>query len=389
MKILLASETYKHQINGVANVVIGMANTLRNQGHSVKVLSLSNHNKSYREEDDYYIGSLPAVVYPDLRFSFARKNPLLDELVEWKPDVVHIHTEFSARRWAIKIAKETGAPVVMTVHTDYAQYLFGRCYRFPLFVWIVKQWSKRKYKDAARITTPSEKLRNRAQLHCVKDSVMIIPNGIKLEQYNKPVSKEEKAELLQKYHLKDNGKVLVVVTRVSKEKNIKELISFMPALLEQDPEIQLLIVGDGPVRKKLETYTKNLSLTSSVCFTGKIPPEDVYRYYAMGDVFVSASQFEIHSMTYLEAMACGLPLICKDDLSLKGVLENGVNGYTYTTKQEYIQNVLSVLQDSDLKEKMAQNSSERSLQYSNTVMAQKMSELYRAVIREKTPADGN
>ena len=383
MKILLASETYKLQINGVANVVIEMANELRKQGHEVKVLSLAKGRKSYRDGDDYYIGSLPAVIYPDMRISFTKNDPLLEELREWDPDVIHIHTEFTAFRWAKKIAADTHTPYMMTVHTDYEQFLFGRFYRFPLFIWFVKQWSKKKYRKAAFVTTPTEKLRDRAQLYSVKDSVLIVPNGIKLEQYNKPVSVEEKTELLQKYGLKNNGKVLVIVTRVSKEKNVKELISFMPALLKEDPEVQFLIVGDGPDRKRLEAYTEKLGLTEQVRFAGRVAPTEVYRYYASGDIFVAASQFETCGMTYLEAMACGLPLVCRDDMVLKGVLDNGVNGFTYQIEEEFVTRVLEVLRDPDMKMRMAKESLERSLQYSERGMMQKMLDLYGTLIEEK------
>ena len=85
-------------------------------------------------------------------------------------------------------------------------------------------------------------------------------------------------------------------------------------------DIRLLIVGDGPYKKKLEKQAEKLQLRDSVIFSGRIPAEDVWRYYDAGDLFVSASTFEVHSMSYLEALASGLHMLCWADEYLTGVL---------------------------------------------------------------------
>ena len=74
------------------------------------------------------------------------------------------------------------------------------------------------------------------QLQAVADRIVLVPNGIKLEQYQKPVSPAEKAALFQRYGLMDEGYTLVMVTRVSREKNIMEILRFLPALLEKLPK---------------------------------------------------------------------------------------------------------------------------------------------------------
>ena len=107
----------------------------------------------------------------------------------------------------------------------------------------------------------------------------------------------------------DEEKILVTVTRLSKEKNIEELIDYFPALLEKDPDIKLLIVGDGPDRKHLEKLTSKYHLDEKVIFVGRQSAKDVWRYYDLADIFVSASTFEVHSMSYLEALALGLPFL--------------------------------------------------------------------------------
>ena len=383
MKILIASDSFIYQTSGVANVVIALAEGLRQRGNEVKVLALSNDMHSRREGDHYFIRSAKSFVYPDVRIDFVTHHPLLTELKEWRPDIIHLHTEGSVARMAYHLARETGAPLVMTTHTDYAHYIFGR-YRSKRPVQkLMTGWGKLVYRRAAKVIAPSEKAKRFIQLKSVRDRTVVIPNGIPVEHYQKPVSAEEKASLFQKAGFKDNGNTLVMVTRLSKEKNIAEILQYMPALLEKNPRAQLILVGDGPDRERLEEITRREGLEGHVRFMGRIPPEEVYRYYAMGDVFVSASTFEVHSLSYLEAMACGLPLVCREDDCLLGVLEDGENGRIYRTEEEYVDAVTEILQHPELRDCMRMNALRRIQEFSEDRFVDNTCALYRETLAEK------
>ena len=142
------------------------------------------------------------------------------------------------------------------------------------------------------------------------------------------------------------------------------------------PEAQLLIVGDGPDRKRLEKFCGRCGLSKCIRFTGRVEPDHVYRYYALGDVFVSASTFEVHSMTYLEAMACGLPLVCRNDPCLKNVLEDGENGFIYNTEQEFVNAVSKILSDRQLWEAMHNSALEKVKDYTDTRFVEHTIALY-------------
>ncbi len=387
MKILIASDSYKFQTSGAANVVITLANGLRRRGHSVKVLALSNTGHSYRDGDDYYIRSLPFPVYPDLRTSFVRRDPLLDELKAWKPDVIHLHTEGCIARMTRKIAAADHAPLVMTSHTDYAQFVFGRfCETLPVRL-MAKEWGRFAYRGTRAVIAPSEKALSFSQLRTVARRSVVIPNGIRLSQFQKNFSAEERAALFAKWGLRDNGKTLVMVSRISKEKNIREILGFLPALLRREPDAQLVIAGDGPERAELEAYSRTLGLTDCVRFTGRIPPEEVYRYYDMGQVFVSASTFEVHSLTYLEALSCGLPLVCRADPCLKGVLEDGENGYAYHTERDFVESVSRILDDGTLRARLCAGAIERAQNFSDERFVDRTLALYEKVLRRSRDVD--
>lgn len=382
MKILIASDSYKFQTSGASNVVIAHAAELRRRGHDVKVLALSDTKRSFKDGDDYYIGSHAAHIYPDARYSFVLRNRLLRELKDWKPDVVHIHTEFSVARMARAIAAANNTPIVMTSHTDYGQFLMGRYSGTLPARMLCRSWGRYAFHGAKVVTTPSEKALSFPQLGAVTRRTVVIPNGIPLEQYQKSCPAEEKAALFEQCGFTDNGKTLAIISRMSREKNIREILSYFPTVLERIPDAQLLIVGDGPEREHLEQLSRELGIAERTCFTGRIPPEDVYRYYNMGDVFVSASTFEVHSLTYLEALARGLPLVCREDPCLRGVLKEGENGYAYRTEQEFVDSVVQILSDPELHRSMREKALETAADFSVERFADRMLALYETVLRK-------
>ena len=131
--------------------------------------------------------------------------------------------------------------------------------------------------------------------------------------------------------------VLVYVGRMAKEKNIEELLEY-----QQDAGksgVILVLVGDGPYLPELKKKVEELKLAKNVIFTGMITPEEVGRYYQAGDLFVSASISETQGMTYAEALAGGIPLLCRRDGCLEQVVTDGENGWQYDKKEDYLMRI--------------------------------------------------
>ncbi len=388
MKVLLASDCYTFQTGGVTSAIHALETGLREAGCEVQVLALSDSRRSYKDGDVYYLRSHRFPDYPEHRFSFAFRDPLVTELIGWKPDIVHAHTEFTIGWIAKAVARKAGCPLVMTTHTDYEYFNFGRFRDAAPVTALGRFLGKRVYRQAEKVIVPAEKARAFAHLQPVADKVVVIPNGIRAEMYQKPIPPEERNALFRRCRLEDSGFTLVTVTRLSKEKNVMELLRYFPSLLCALPEARLLVVGDGPDRKRLEDFSAKNGLSGRVCFTGRIDPGEVYRYYAMGDLFVSASTFELHSMSWLEAMACGLPMVCREDVSLRGVLEDGANGYIYRNEQEYVGAVSKILRSPSLRKQMHENALQRAETFSEQKFAERTLALYRSVCDSCCP-EGN
>jgi 1,2-diacylglycerol 3-alpha-glucosyltransferase len=380
LKVLIASDGYRVDINGVARITAIHADEMRRRGLEVKVLTLSDRKISYKKGDDYYIRSYRSFLFPEWKKSHVRKHAYIDEIIKWRPDIIHIHTEGVTCIMAYMIAEACNTPIIMTSHTDYTKYVFGifnKC--FPITL-ISAVWGYFVYRRAAFVILPSKKALTFDQHRFIKDRAVILSNGIHLQDFRKVYTPGERRELMNKYGLSDNNKILLIVSRLGREKKISDILEWMLMLLADDPGIQLVIVGDGPYRKKLEKEAVELNIDSSVKFIGRISPEQIYRYYDIGTIFVSASDFEVNSLACLEAMACGLPLVCRNDECLEGVLEAGKNGYIFEAGEEFCRYVSELLLNEELRLKMGDNSRKRADDFDDRGFVDRMLEIYDRVI---------
>ena len=183
MKVLIVSDCYTFNMGGVTASILALQKGLRHYGHEVKTLALSNCNKSYREGEDYYIRSFPAYYSPDIRISFAKHDPLIHELEEWKPDIIHVQTESTALRFANAINKCCNVPMIMTCHTDYVYFMFGDKKNIPLIRALSSSIGYALYRKAIRVIVPSEKAAKFSFLNRLTDRINVVPNGMEIEKY--------------------------------------------------------------------------------------------------------------------------------------------------------------------------------------------------------------
>lgn len=116
MKILIATEFYAPTINGVVTSVLALQNELQKQGHQIRILTLSDNSRSFREGNATYIRSMDAgMIYPDARVALLIRNALVDELIDWHPDLIHSQSEFSTFWIALRVAKKLGIPIVIPI----------------------------------------------------------------------------------------------------------------------------------------------------------------------------------------------------------------------------------------------------------------------------------
>lgn len=358
MRVLITTDLFTTETNGVVTSIKNLVGELKKNGQEVKILTLSQEFKSHRNKNAYYIRSMPVKVYPDVRMPMFYRHKYIREIIDWKPDVIHSQCEFFSFQFAEYISKMTGAPIVHTYHTLYEQYAHYLVPGKHLGNYTVKKFSKKRLKNVSIIIAPTQKVKKTLSAYGIEQEICVVPSGINLEQHKKVLPKEERSAMRNALGIRDDEKVLINLGRLGDEKNLEELIYFFADVVAQHDDVKFLLVGDGPARKRLEHITKSLKIEEKIIFTGMVEPADVQKYYKLGDVFVSASTSETQGLTYVEAAANGLPLVCRSDLCLKEILKPGENGYEYTCKNDFLQKIDIFLADDALRKKAGIRSKE-------------------------------
>ena len=99
-----------------------------------------------------------------------------------------------------------------------------------------------------------------------------------------------------------------------------------------------------------------LGISEHVIFTGMVAPKEVQKYYQLADVFVNASISETQGLTYIEAAANGLPLLCRKDPCLNDVIKDGVNGYEYNNEKEFVEKLTDILMNTEWRKEASEQS---------------------------------
>ncbi len=337
MKILLTSDWYLPAVNGVVTSIMNLKKGLQARGHDVKILTLSFRARSYTCQDVVYIGSVDVgMIYPCARLRVALARKEVQELLEWGPDVVHSNCEFSTYFLAHEIARKLNIPLIHTYHTVYQDYTHYFAPNRMIGQRIAREFSRWTAGRAQAVIAPTAKVAEILRGYDLNNSIYVVPTGIDAGRLQ-PLHEEERQKQRQQLGISAGHTVLLYLGRLAHEKNCQELIRAMVPL--KGRPVTLLLVGDGPARKELEQLACTLNVEQQVVFAGMVPPEQVGEYYALGDLFVSASVSEAQGLTYAEALLAGLPLLCRRDGCLNDIIVNGENGWQYQTVDEFVKRV--------------------------------------------------
>ena len=382
MKILITSDLYTTGTNGVVTSLRNLMEELTKKGHEIQVLTVSDKCKSRREGNIYFIKSLPlGIVYPDVRMPISyHRHRFIRELIAWKPDLIHSQCEFFSYQFAGYISRKTGAPIVHTYHTLYEQYA---TYIFPsqrIGAFFVGRLSKFRLRKANAVVAPTAKVETALRNYGLQNAIYVVPSGIALEQHKQRITEEERSQKRQELGIPEDALVLINLGRLGTEKNLTEIIRLFAMSRLQNRKLMLLIVGDGPARKELEEEAEKLGVKDFVIFTGMVSPEKVHTYYQLGDVFVSASTSETQGLTYVEAAANGLPLLCRKDPCLDGVLVEGCNGWEYEAEEEFCRIIDTILQNPHQRLLAGTQSRQIAATFDKSTFAEKIEDIYHTVV---------
>lgn len=382
MKILITTDLFTVTTNGVVTSVKNLYEELDKRGHDVRILTLSEDIHSHREGHVYYIRSVPFAVYPDIRMPIAFRHRLMKELIAWKPDIIHSQCEFFSFQFAEYISKETKAPIVHTYHTLYEQYIQ---YVFPsrrIGRELIRTFSRKRLEGVSRIIAPTKKVENTLHSYGLINNMTIVPSGISLKQHQVRISEEFLKRKRRELNIDDDKVIMLNLGRLGTEKNLGELMDFFAKARKLCKNLVFMIVGGGPAKEGLENQAEEFGVSEYVIFTGMVEPSEVQNYYQMADVFVSASTSETQGLTYVEAAANGLPLLCREDLCLQDVLKKGENGFAYNNEEEFLSAIKIISENKEWRKNAAEVSREIAADFDKTKFGAAIEKVYKSVIEK-------
>jgi Glycosyltransferase len=382
MNIGLFTETYYPEINGVATSVYMLKNELEHRGHNVYVFTTTTPGAPEHEHNVFRVPSIPFIFITERRVGLFYQPKLAHVIKKLNLDIIHTHTEFSLGIFGRIMSKELRLPIVHTYHTiyeDYTHYLT----RFKALdrraKAFARTYSKVVCNTAEQVIVPTEKTKELLMTYSVHKDISVVPTGIDLSKFDKNnYSEAEVQALKQKYKISKDDKILIYIGRVSQEKNIEEIVQAIPDYFKSRKNVKLVIVGSGPALEKLQLLSKQLEITDRLIFTGSQPWDTIGLFYRLGDVFVSASKSETQGLTYIEAMASGLPVVAREDKCLEDILEQGYNGYTFTDKEGLYYGLDQVLFN-DTQTNYSDNSIDKVKKYSTQEFATQVESVYNLV----------
>lgn len=354
MRIGLFTDTYFPQVSGVATSIRTLKTELEKLGHTVFIFTTTDKDVNrYEDWQIIRIPSVPFFAFKDRRIAYRGFSTALEIARQYQLDIIHTQTEFSLGLLGVWIAKELRIPVVHTYHTQYEDYVRyiakGMVIRPSMVKYIVRGFMS----DLDGVICPSEIVYDLLMKYKVKVEKRVIPTGIELAKFERPeITSENIADLRDKLGIAKDETMLLSLSRVSYEKNIQAILAALPAVLEENPDVKLVVAGDGPYLSDLKAQAKRLNIIDVVIFTGMIAPSETALYYKAADFFISASTSETQGLTYLESLASGTPIIAHGNPYLDNVINNKMFGTLYYEERDLAGAILeAVIATPDLDEK--------------------------------------
>lgn len=397
MRIAVFTDSFLPYICGATFAALNQVNALARQGHQVRIYCPgSTHNRPQTSETEELHESvtvknvpfsLPWGGQPNLNVVFPVLWPTMRDLRTFRPDVIHVHTEWGTGWAGLFAARRLKVPAVGTFHTfwDDPRYV----HHFPWPNWKIIQramgrYSAFFYKRCAMTIAPSASVQSHLAAKGV-DSV-VISNGMPTPA---PASTTAVRALRQEYGLTDEPTFLYL-GRVSFEKSLPVCLLAFKELLSTHPRARFVMIGDGPEMPALKGMIRALEIEKQVVLTGSVAHESLIArgLPRLGDVFVTASETENQPVSILESMAFGLPAIGPRARGIPELVQDGHNGLLFdpgdgTTLTAHMRQMLDAPAE---RAALARGAVATAAQHSIHRTGERLQALYTACIRDPATA---
>lgn len=399
MRILMISDVYFPRVNGVSTSIQTFAGNFTDKGHAVTLIAPDYGQERTRDQADrsspggvrhdsadpegFEIVRVPSrylPVDPEDRILRARRiREHHERLARRGYDLVHVQTPFVAHYAGLSIARRLRVPVIESYHTFFEQYL-DKYVSFLPSAWLrlaARRFSAAQCGNVDALVVPSRAMLAVLEAYGVKTPAAVIPTGIELDRFD-----HGDGERFRRRHGIQPGRpMLVHVGRLAFEKNIDFLLRMLVQVKRAVPDVLLVIAGEGPARRSLESLTAKLGLTGHVYFVGNLNRDGALEdCYCAGDAFVFASRTETQGLVLLEAMALGVPVVSTAVMGTKEVLEGGEGSLIAADDEaDFAAKAICLLTDADLRVALGEQARTYARTWSAAALADRMLDFYETV----------
>lgn len=302
-------------IGGITSYVLTLAQAFKKRGHKVYIASSGGKLLSKFIAEGIVYLPIPIKTKSEVSYKILiSKYKLLKIIREKNIDILHANTRVT-QVLSFFLQRSLSKPYVSTCHGFFKKRLFRKM--FPC-------WGN-------KVIAISESVKEhlRKDFKVKEEDIRIIHNGIDVERFREqkntclPAGRENREQRKRDLGLRE-GPVVGIVARLSEEKGHLYLIEAMKSVLSRIPEAQLLIVGNGRMKKELLELTKNLGMEKNIFFLTEV--DDTKQVLAVMDLFVLPSFKEGLGLALMEAMASGLGVIGSDVGGIRSLIQDGYNG---------------------------------------------------------------
>ncbi len=327
---MIVTDQYPPMVGGVPKVTHGLATDLAGRGHVVAVVAPSYGSRDvHRIEDNVHIYRFTSFEWPtyeELRIPLLPILPFRRLLKRFDPDIIHIHSPVVLGNIAQIVAGNLRKPVIATNHylpinmsrTLSSDPIIGKSFKSVSYSYLVSFCNRCEY-----VTAPTITALNLLYKHGLRAPAQAISNGIDLQAYRPGVPDDE---LRRRFHLPSNRPLILSANRLSQEKRTEVLVDAAAKLRE---EAHIVITGVGPTEADLRAQVDALGLNDKVSFLGFISDEDLVKLYHLASIFAIPSEADLQSLSTMEAMATGLPVVAADAYALPELVHHEVNGFLF------------------------------------------------------------
>ncbi|MGZ6316044.1 MAG: glycosyltransferase [Anaerolineales bacterium] len=356
----MMADIYKPHVSGVTHYIELNKRYLEKAGHEVFIFTFGDQDYDDGEPRVVRTPGLPLVdtgFYLSFRYTPAAKK-LLRTM-----DIVHVQHPFLSGRLALHYCEPLRIPTVFTNHTRYDLYAHAYLPILPEEIsdGLLQAYMPPFCQAMDLVISPSAGMANILRGMGVTSPIEIVPNGVELQRFymSQPLRRAD-------FGYSEKDILLVYTGRVGPEKNIQFLLQAFAGVAHALDNVHLIVIGGGakPLEEEMQKLVAALGIGERTRFTGMIPYTELPSHLLMCDIFVTASVTEVHPLSVIEGMACGLPVMGIESPGVGDTVEDGKTGFLSTEDlASFTAKLTRLCLDARLRQKMGDAARQASTNY--------------------------